>query len=52
MVLAILEHWFLVLPISATRIWNRMWLWSMGTRVPRNKLPQPLPGEATIGGHP
>jgi putative photosynthetic complex assembly protein 2 len=47
MVLAILEHWFLVLPISAARVWNRMWQWSLGWRGERNK---PLPREATIGG--
>jgi putative photosynthetic complex assembly protein 2 len=52
MVLAILEHWFLVLPISATRVWNRMWQWSAGSRAGSNKIPQPLPREATIGGHP
>jgi putative photosynthetic complex assembly protein 2 len=47
MVLAILEHWFLVLPISATRVWNRMWQWSSGSRGERDKT---LPREATIGG--
>ncbi len=52
MVLAILEHWFLVLPISATRVWNRMWQWSLGSRRDGRKTPQPLPGEATIGGRP
>jgi len=58
MVLAILEHWFLVLPISALRVWNRMWQWSLSWRGPRvgessrstRKLPGPLPREATIGG--
>ncbi len=50
MVLAILEHWFLVLPISAARIWNRMWQWSLGSRGQRNKTPRPLPREAAIGG--
>jgi putative photosynthetic complex assembly protein 2 len=52
MVLAILEHWFLVLPISATRIWNRMWQWSVGPRKIQNKPPRPLRNEATIGGSP
>jgi putative photosynthetic complex assembly protein 2 len=52
MVLAILEHWFLVLPISAARVWNRMWQWSLGARGPITKTSQPLPREATIGGHP
>ncbi len=50
MMLAILEHWFLVLPISATRVWNRMWQWSLGSRGESNKTPQQLPREATIGG--
>jgi putative photosynthetic complex assembly protein 2 len=51
MVLAILEHWFLVLPISAARLWNRLWQWSLGAR---GKLPlsrqTPVHGQATIGG--
>jgi putative photosynthetic complex assembly protein 2 len=57
MVLAILEHWFLVLPISATRIWNAMWQWSLVSRGGNIKTPQahqgplPIPTEATIGGH-
>jgi putative photosynthetic complex assembly protein 2 len=52
MVLAILEHWFLVLPISATRVWNAMWEWSLVSRGADPKAPQPgpLPHEATIGG--
>src|SRR4051812_44430538 len=56
MVLAILEHWFLVLPISATRIWNAMWQWSLASRGGRSKTPHshqgpvPLATEATIGG--
>lgn len=54
MVLAILEHWFLVLPVSATRVWNAMWVWSLHAQ---NGAPKPppqghLPQEATIGGHP
>ncbi len=53
MVLAILEHWFLVLPISAARLWNSLWQWSLG---PRGKPPlshrTPVPGQATIGGRP
>jgi putative photosynthetic complex assembly protein 2 len=52
MVLAILEHWFLILPVSAARFWNRMWQWSVASRRNRGKTPQPLPREATIGGHP
>jgi putative photosynthetic complex assembly protein 2 len=52
MVLAILEHWFLILPISATRFWNKMWQWSLALNRGRDKKLQPLPGEATIGGHP
>ena len=56
MVLAILEHWFLVLPLPAARVWNRLWQWSLGsrgtgTRLPRHKQ-SPLPKQATIGGHP
>jgi putative photosynthetic complex assembly protein 2 len=56
MVLAILEHWFLVLPISATRIWNAMWQWSLFSRGGNAKAPHshqgplPLATEATIGG--
>jgi putative photosynthetic complex assembly protein 2 len=54
--LAILEHWFLVLPPSATKIWNSLWHWSLGSRVSRirplrnHKLP--LPRQVTIGGRP
>lgn len=53
MVLAILEHWFLVLPVSATRIWNAMWIWSLHSRNGAPKTPPPgtLPQQATIGGH-
>lgn len=50
MVLAILEHWFLVLPVSATRLWNMMWQWTLVARGQTSKTPQPLPTEATIGG--
>jgi putative photosynthetic complex assembly protein 2 len=42
MVLAILEHWFLVLPLSAMRLWNGMWQWSLGTRA-RHKIPPRIP---------
>ena len=57
MVLAILEHWFLVLPISATRVWNRLWQWCTGARGSLGSRPdvnetRPLPREATIGGRP
>ncbi len=54
MVLAILEHWFLVMPISAARLWNRMWQWSLGSRRRRTRQNArgPLPREATIGGRP
>jgi putative photosynthetic complex assembly protein 2 len=47
MILAILEHWFLVVPISAARVWNTLWNWSLGSRVKT-----PLPTQATIGGRP
>jgi hypothetical protein len=52
MVLAILEHWFLVLPISATRVWNALWEWSLFSRGGASKPPgpNPLTHEATIGG--
>jgi putative photosynthetic complex assembly protein 2 len=50
MVLAILEHWFLVLPVSAARLWNRMWQWGLGARGAGGKTPQPLTRRATIGG--
>jgi putative photosynthetic complex assembly protein 2 len=52
MVLAILEHWFLVLPVSATKIWNAMWQWSMASRGNRDKAPQVLTKRVTIGGRP
>jgi putative photosynthetic complex assembly protein 2 len=56
MVLAIFEHWFLVLPPSAAKIWNSLWQWSLGSRATRirplrnHKLP--LPRQVTIGGRP
>jgi putative photosynthetic complex assembly protein 2 len=52
MILAILEHWFLVLPISATKVWNGLWQWSLSSRGGSTKVPHthPLPAEATIGG--
>jgi putative photosynthetic complex assembly protein 2 len=52
MILAILEHWFLILPISATRIWNRLWRWSIQTRLSPNEQSHTLHNEATIGGRP
>lgn len=56
MVLAILEHWFLVLPISATKIWNGLWQWSLVWRGGRTEAPRtpqaPLARQATIGGRP
>jgi len=56
MVLAILEHWFLVLPVSAARLWNGMWQWSLGSRGAGAKPPRThqgaLPRQATIGGRP
>jgi len=56
MVLAILEHWFLVLPLPAAKAWNSLWQWSLGSRGSARKLPRhkqsPLPTQATIGGHP
>jgi putative photosynthetic complex assembly protein 2 len=56
MVLAILEHWFLVMPLPALKVWNRLWNWSLGSRL-RRARPQlaaqaPLPREVTIGGSP
>jgi putative photosynthetic complex assembly protein 2 len=54
MVLAILEHWFLVLPISATKVWNGLWQWSISSRGGSVDVPQahpvPIPTQATIGG--
>ena len=54
MVLAILEHWFLVLPISATKVWNGLWQWTMSSRGESVDVPQThpvaLPTQATIGG--
>lgn len=56
MVLAILEHWFLVLPVSAAKLWNSMWQWSLNSRGLSGKRPrqqqQPLQRQATIGGRP
>jgi putative photosynthetic complex assembly protein 2 len=56
MILAILEHWFLVVPFSALRVWNGMWQWSLGWRDQRAGIQRPLPcavpTEATIGGGP
>lgn len=52
MVLAILEHWFLVLPLSAARVWNGLWQWSLGSRGTTGKTPRPLPEQVTIGGRP
>jgi putative photosynthetic complex assembly protein 2 len=56
MILAILEHWFLVLPISAARIWNAMWRWSLGSRGERAKTlrshRRSVARQATIGGRP
>jgi putative photosynthetic complex assembly protein 2 len=65
MVLAILEHWFLVMPVSAMRVWNGMWQWSLGSRGERAReasraecavppLPHQgsLPRQVTIGGRP
>ncbi len=52
MVLAILEHWFLVMPLSALKLWNRLWHWSLGARVRRVTPKPPLPLEVTIGGRP
>src|SRR3954452_2272991 len=56
MVLAILEHWFLVLPVSAARAWNGLWQWSLGSRGGSTANPGPNDGpivkQATIGGHP
>jgi putative photosynthetic complex assembly protein 2 len=56
MVLAILEHWFLVLPLPAARMWNGLWQWSLGlrTRPPMSPCPPSgsLPRQATLGGRP
>lgn len=32
LVLAILEHWFLVLPLPAARSWNALWRWTLSAR--------------------
>jgi putative photosynthetic complex assembly protein 2 len=56
MVLAILEHWFLVLPLSASRMWNGLWQWSVNARTSHTTPPHtpqgPMPRQATIGGRP
>ncbi|WP_428491272.1 putative photosynthetic complex assembly protein PuhE [Rhodopila sp.] len=52
MVLAILEHWFLVLPVSATKLWNGLWQWSLGVRGTPAEAPRPTTKQATIGGRP
>jgi len=57
MVLTVLKHWFLVLPISATRICNARRQWRLvsrgGSTNASQALQRPLPisTEATIGGH-
>jgi len=51
MALAILEHWFLVMPLPALKLWNRLWHWSLGSRARSRVTTQaPLPRQATIGG--
>ena len=51
MVLALLEHWFLVLPLSAAKAWNRLWQWSLGSRgAGTKKTPRPLRRQIPIGG--
>ena len=56
MMLAILEHWVLVLPVSATRIWNGMWRWGLSLRARGAPLPTRqhghVPTKAPIGGCP
>jgi putative photosynthetic complex assembly protein 2 len=55
MILAILEHWFLILPISVTRIWNNMWLWSTRSRRRLQAAKShrgSLSKKATVGGRP
>jgi putative photosynthetic complex assembly protein 2 len=47
MVLAILEHWFLVLPLSAAKLWNGLWQWSLGARGGTAKTTPAIP---EIGG--
>jgi putative photosynthetic complex assembly protein 2 len=50
MALAILEHWVLVVPLPALKLWNRLWHWSLGSRVRRRVTDEaPLPRPATIG---
>lgn len=55
MVLAILEHWFLVLPLPAATAWNRLWTWALSSRRPVRRIQRQqqatLPVQATIGGH-
>ena len=51
MVLAILEHWFLVLPLSAAKAWNGLWRWSQNVRGKSSRQQQgPLPRQAILGG--
>ena len=56
MILAILEHWFLVMPLPAARLWNGLWRWSLVSRTEANPQPNThnvtLPAQATIGGRP
>ena len=52
MVLAIIEHWFLVLPLSAAKIWNGLWRWSQGSRGVDGHAPSASATQATIGGRP
>jgi putative photosynthetic complex assembly protein 2 len=39
LVLAILEHWFLVLPLPAARSWNNLWRWTLRARDKRLARP-------------
>ncbi len=54
MVLAILEHWFLVLPLRAALAWTGLWQWSLGERAEKAiaaaRGVEALPARAPIGG--
>jgi putative photosynthetic complex assembly protein 2 len=39
LVLAILEHWFLVLPLPAAHSWNNLWRWTLSARDKRLARP-------------
>jgi len=52
MVLAILEHWFLVLPLPAANAWNRLWQWGLRSHRSGRKARRSMPRHIPVGGRP